>query len=34
VAAGRKLTSYQSIRTDLRNADGNVVDAEVVIDRN
>jgi len=34
VAAGRKLTSYQSIRTDLRNADGNVVDAEVVIDGN
>jgi protease I len=34
VVAGRKLTSYPSIRTDLRNAGGTVVDAEVVIDGN
>jgi protease I len=32
VAAGRTLTSYPSIRTDLRNAGANVVDEEVVID--
>ncbi len=30
---GRKLTSYPSIRTDLRNAGGNVVDEEVVVDQ-
>jgi protease I len=34
VVAGRKLTSYPSIRTDLRNAGGKVVDEEVVVDRN
>ena len=34
VVAGRKLTSYPSIRTDLRNAGANVVDEEVVVDRN
>jgi protease I len=30
---GRTLTSYPSIRTDIRNAGGNVVDQEVVVDR-
>src|SRR5581483_2651307 len=34
VAKGRKLTSYPSIRTDIRNAGGRVVDEEVVVDRN
>src|SRR6202012_631315 len=34
VVAGRTVTSYPSIRTDLRNAGGNVVDEEVVVDRN
>lgn len=34
VAAGRTLTSYSSIRTDLRNAGAHVVDEEVVIDGN
>lgn len=34
VAKGRTLTSYQSIRTDLRNAGANVVDEEVVVDGN
>jgi protease I len=34
VAAGRKVTSYPSIRTDLRNAGANVVDEEVVVDGN
>jgi protease I len=34
VADGRTMTSYQSIRTDLRNAGANVVDEEVVIDGN
>jgi protease I len=34
VAEGRTLTSYQSIRTDLRNAGANVVDEEVVVDGN
>ena len=29
---GRKLTSYPSIRTDIRNAGGDVVDEEVVVD--
>jgi protease I len=30
---GRTLTSYPSIRADLRNAGGNVVDEEVVVDQ-
>lgn len=34
VAAGRRLTSYPSIRTDLRNAGADVVDEEVVVDGN
>ncbi len=34
VVAGRRVTSYPSIRTDLRNAGANVVDEEVVVDRN
>jgi protease I len=34
VVAGRRLTSYPSIRTDLRNAGAKVVDEEVVVDRN
>lgn len=34
VAEGRTLTSYPSIRTDLRNAGANVVDEEVVVDGN
>ncbi|MGO8963154.1 MAG: type 1 glutamine amidotransferase domain-containing protein [Mycobacterium sp.] len=34
VAAGRTLTCYPSIRTDLRNAGANVVDEEVVVDGN
>lgn len=34
VADGRTLTSYPSIRTDLRNAGANVVDEEVVVDDN
>ena len=34
VVAGRKLTSYPSIRTDIRNAGGKIVDAEVVVDGN
>jgi protease I len=34
VVDGRTLTSYASIRTDLRNAGANVVDEEVVIDDN
>ncbi len=33
VVAGRTLTSYPSIRTDLRNAGATVVDEEVVVDR-
>jgi deglycase len=33
VAEGRTLTSYPSIRTDLRNAGANVVDEEVVVDQ-
>jgi protease I len=33
VVRGRKLTSYPSIRTDLRNAGANVVDEEVVTDQ-
>ena len=34
VARGRKLTSFWSIKTDVRNAGGNWVDEEVVIDGN
>lgn len=34
VVAGRTLTSYPSICTDLRNAGANVVDEEVVVDGN
>ena len=34
VATGRTLTSFPSIRTDLRNAGANVVDQEVVVDKN
>ena len=34
VATGRTLTSFPSIRTDLRNAGANVVDQEVVVDTN
>jgi protease I len=34
VVAGRKVTSYPSIRTDLRNAGARVVDEEVVVDKN
>src|SRR5271170_3993059 len=34
VVRGRRLTSYPSIRTDLRNAGAQVVDEEVVIDGN
>jgi protease I len=30
---GRKLTSYKSIETDIENAGGEWVDAEVVVDR-
>lgn len=32
VIAGRRLTAWPSIRTDLRNAGGDVVDEEVVVD--
>lgn len=32
VVEGRKLTSYKTIRTDLRNAGADVVDEEVVVD--
>ena len=34
VVQGRKLTSYWSIKTDVRNAGGNWVDEEVVVDAN
>ncbi|WP_017569045.1 type 1 glutamine amidotransferase domain-containing protein [Nocardiopsis halotolerans] len=34
VVRGRTVTSYPSLRTDLRNAGGNVVDEEVVTDQN
>jgi protease I len=34
IVAGRTLTSYPSIRTDLRNAGAHVVDQEVVVDGN
>lgn len=33
VVRGRRLTSWPSIRTDLRNAGAEVVDDEVVVDR-
>ncbi|WP_280400205.1 type 1 glutamine amidotransferase domain-containing protein [Nocardia carnea] len=33
VVRGRTLTSYPSVRTDIRNAGGNVVDQEVVTDK-
>ena len=32
IVRGRTLTSYPSLRTDIRNAGGNVVDEEVVAD--
>lgn len=32
VVRGRTLTSYPSVRTDIVNAGGNVVDQEVVVD--
>ncbi|MGW1681297.1 type 1 glutamine amidotransferase domain-containing protein [Saccharopolyspora sp. NPDC002376] len=34
VVRGRQLTSFFSIRTDIRNAGGEVLDEEVVVDRN
>jgi protease I len=34
VANGRKLTSYKSVRTDLRNAGATVINEEFVIDGN
>lgn len=34
VVSGRKLTSYKTIRTDLKNAGAIVVDEEVVLDGN
>ncbi|MGA9873477.1 MAG: type 1 glutamine amidotransferase domain-containing protein [Rhodococcus sp. (in: high G+C Gram-positive bacteria)] len=34
VVRGRTLTSYPSVRTDIRNAGGTVVDQEVVVDGN
>ncbi len=34
VAEGRTLTSFPSIRTDLRNAGADVVDQDVVVDGN
>jgi protease I len=33
VVRGRTLTSWPSVRTDIRNAGGNVVDQEVVVDQ-
>ena len=33
VVRGRTLTSWPSLRTDIRNAGGKVVDEEVVVDR-
>ena len=32
VARGRELTSFASVKTDLKNAGGNWVDREVVVD--
>jgi len=34
IVTGRTVTSYPSIRTDLKNAGANVVDEEVVVDGN
>src|ERR1700690_2407108 len=34
VVRGRTLTSWPSVRTDIRNAGGNVVDEQVVTDQN
>jgi|ERR1043165_4941552 len=34
VVRGRRLTSYHTIQDDVRNAGGNWVDQEVVVDRN
>lgn len=34
VVRGRRLTSYPSLRTDIRNAGGEVLDQEVVVDGN
>ncbi|GAA2334927.1 type 1 glutamine amidotransferase domain-containing protein [Saccharopolyspora halophila] len=34
VVKGRQLTSYPSIRTDIRNAGGEVTDQQVVVDDN
>jgi protease I len=34
VVRGRRLTSFRSIKTDVRNAGGNWVDEEVVVDGN
>jgi protease I len=34
VVRGRRLTSYSSIKTDIRNAGGDWVDEEVVVDGN
>jgi len=34
VVRGRRLTSYPSLRTDIRNAGGSVVDEQVVVDGN
>ena len=34
VVQGRTLTCYPSVRTDIRNAAGTVVDQEVVTDQN
>jgi deglycase len=34
VVRGRRLTSYHSIQTDVKNAGGNWVDEEVVVDDN
>jgi len=34
VARGRKLTSFWSIKTDVKNAGGNWVDEKVVVDGN
>lgn len=33
LARGRRLTSYKSIRTDMKNAGADVVDEQVVVDR-
>src|SRR3546814_3417960 len=34
IIKGKTVTSWPSIRTDLKNAGGNVVDREVVVDGN